>query len=589
MRNFKLAAATLALGLGLLPQAANAWANKDYAYRKAITVDAKAAGLSEGLKHYPVLVRLDSGQFSFKDVQASGADIRFYDGDDKTPLDYQIESFDPQLGLAMVWVDVPELPAGGQHPIWMYYSSAKAKDGQTASRVFDAQFHGVWHFAGANPALDSTAYGATASSVSPAAAAAIGQGAEFLGQQGVTLPQPAVNPADGFTFEVWAHEKSAQPKAVVYSRGGEGAGGLTIGLDNGVPTLDVAGQHAAAQAAVGTDWVHLAVVGDATRTVLYVNGQPAATAKAPIPALSGPATLGGPAPLGGVGFQGEMDEARVSAVARSQAFIAADVASQKQGGTLVALGADEKPSGAGFGYFGVIFRNITPDAWVVIGVLALMAALSWVVMWAKGSYIGAVASANRAFDRRFRELGRDDLLALDKADGAGLSQSSLFRIYRVGVSELHARGDLRGRALTEETVEAIRASLDAQQVEENQQLDRWMVLLTIAISGGPFIGLLGTVLGVMITFAAIAAAGDVNVNAIAPGIAAALLATVAGLFVAIPALFGYNYLSSRNADISAKMQVFADQFITRLAEVQRNASLGSQEGLGARAHAAPAE
>ena len=117
------------------------------------------------------------------------------------------------------------------------------------------------------------------------------------------------------------------------------------------------------------------------------------------------------------------------------------------------------------------------------------------------------------------------------------------------------------------------ASLDATQVEENQKLDRFMVLLTIAISGGPFIGLLGTVLGVMITFAAIAAAGDVNVNAIAPGIAAALLATVAGLFVAIPALFGYNYLSSRNADISAKMQVFADQFITRLAEVQRNASI----------------
>jgi biopolymer transport protein ExbB len=62
-----------------------------------------------------------------------------------------------------------------------------------------------------------------------------------------------------------------------------------------------------------------------------------------------------------------------------------------------------------------------------------------------------------------------------------------------------------------------------------------MVMLTIAISGGPFLGLLGTVVGVMITFAAIAASGDVNVNAIAPGIAAALAATVAGLAVAIPA------------------------------------------------------
>jgi biopolymer transport protein ExbB len=93
-----------------------------------------------------------------------------------------------------------------------------------------------------------------------------------------------------------------------------------------------------------------------------------------------------------------------------------------------------------------------------------------------------------------------------------------------------------------------------------------MVLLTIAIAGGPFLGLLGTVVGVMITFAAIAAAGDVNVNAIAPGIAAALVATVAGLGVAIPSLFGYNYLASKIKELTTDMQVFVDEFVTRLAE-----------------------
>jgi len=111
--------------------------------------------------------------------------------------------------------------------------------------------------------------------------------------------------------------------------------------------------------------------------------------------------------------------------------------------------------------------------------------------------------------------------------------------------------------------------MDATLVRENQRLAKSMVMLTIAISGGPFLGLLGTVVGVMITFAAIAAAGDVNVNAIAPGIAAALLATVAGLFVAIPALFGYNYLLIRNKNVTANMQVFVDEFVTRLAEQQR--------------------
>jgi biopolymer transport protein ExbB len=93
-----------------------------------------------------------------------------------------------------------------------------------------------------------------------------------------------------------------------------------------------------------------------------------------------------------------------------------------------------------------------------------------------------------------------------------------------------------------------------------------MVLLTIAIAGGPFIGLLGTVIGVMVTFAAVAAAGDVNVNAIAPGIAAALAATVAGLGVAIPALFGYNYLLTRIRDVTADMRVFTDELVTRIGE-----------------------
>ncbi len=116
------------------------------------------------------------------------------------------------------------------------------------------------------------------------------------------------------------------------------------------------------------------------------------------------------------------------------------------------------------------------------------------------------------------------------------------------------------------SIAAIRAALDSGVVKEMQRLNRLMVVLTIAISGGPFLGLLGTVVGVMITFAAIAASGDVNVNAIAPGIAAALVATVAGLGVAIPALFGYNYLISKIKDLTSDIQVFVDEFVTKMAE-----------------------
>jgi biopolymer transport protein ExbB len=126
--------------------------------------------------------------------------------------------------------------------------------------------------------------------------------------------------------------------------------------------------------------------------------------------------------------------------------------------------------------------------------------------------------------------------------------------------------------LSLQSVEAIRAAIDATLVRQSQKLNSQMVLLTISISGGPFLGLLGTVVGVMITFAAIAETGDVNIAAIAPGIAAALVATVAGLAVAIPALFGYNYLSSRIKEIIADMHVFTDEFITKVAEIYGRAS-----------------
>src|SRR5262249_34841591 len=156
---------------------------------------------------------------------------------------------------------------------------------------------------------------------------------------------------------------------------------------------------------------------------------------------------------------------------------------------------------------------------------------------------------------------------------AGFLNSSLSQVYQAGAEEVKGRINGAGAeqlALSPKAIESIRARIGAARVRESQKLNRFMVLLTIAISGGPFLGLLGTVVGVMITFAAIAATGDVNVAAIAPGIAAALVATVAGLAVAIPALFAYNYIGARIKNIVADMQVFADEFIARIAEAYEN-------------------
>jgi biopolymer transport protein ExbB len=211
---------------------------------------------------------------------------------------------------------------------------------------------------------------------------------------------------------------------------------------------------------------------------------------------------------------------------------------------------------------GVLVKNLTVDAWVVIIILGVMFAIAAWVMVTKARLVRQIAQANDRFLHRFRA----DLSGESLKDARGLDGSTLYQLWRTGQAEVGKRFDAGRTELSGAALDAIKATMDAVQVRQNHHLNARMVLLTIAISGGPFLGLLGTVVGVMITFAAIAAAGDVNVNAIAPGIAAALLATVAGLGVAIPALFGYNWLAAQIKNISADMQIFVDEFVTRAAE-----------------------
>jgi len=220
-----------------------------------------------------------------------------------------------------------------------------------------------------------------------------------------------------------------------------------------------------------------------------------------------------------------------------------------------------------------------------------MFVISTLVIVSKAIVLGRTRSENRKFEAAFSQLGTKNITNLDRQDEedetdfdesplllsltgnhAAFAGSSIYRIYHVGVQEMNKRlakavgAESAEQILSAQGLNAVKASMDGVLVRELQKLNSQMVLLTIAISGGPFLGLLGTVVGVMITFAAIAASGEVNVNAIAPGIAAALAATVAGLGVAIPALFAYNYLGSQIKMITADMHVFVDEFVAKLAE-----------------------
>lgn len=99
---------------------------------------------------------------------------------------------------------------------------------------------------------------------------------------------------------------------------------------------------------------------------------------------------------------------------------------------------------------------------------------------------------------------------------------------------------------------------------ESQKLNAWMIVLTLGVSGGPFWGLLGTVWGVMNTFASLAEAGEANLTAIAPGVASALACTLFGLLVAIPALFGYSYLVAQMKNLNIDTRLFMEEFALKV-------------------------
>jgi biopolymer transport protein ExbB len=307
------------------------------------------------------------------------------------------------------------------------------------------------------------------------------------------------------------------------------------------------------------------------------------------------AEVGGEFTIGAAGgarfFSGDIDEVEVSKVDRGADWLKAAARGQGIDANLPIYGADgQREGGAQTSYFVTIAKNLTLDGWVVIGICMAMLATALIIMVIKAIFLSRVEKANVKFLRDFRRLS-DDATALDKPEESAADDlddaptmsslasdqnrygaSTLYRLYHHGVRETQKRvagqtvSAARAAVLSPQSIDAIRAALDGTMTRLQQSLSSQMVLLTIAISGGPFLGLLGTVIGVMITFAAIALSGDVNVNAIAPGTAAALAATVAGLSVAIPALFGYNWLNTRIKSISADNRVFVDEFVTRLAE-----------------------
>jgi biopolymer transport protein ExbB len=558
MRSLRIAA----LLLMALPGLAQAWWNKDWKQRTAITLNTSAAGVptQQAVTGMTVPVRLHSGNFDFVTAKPDGSDLRVVAGDDKTALKFWIERFDSVNELGVLWVQVPAIaPGTDKNVFYVYAGNDQAAAPAADAAVFDSATLAAFHFAERDGV--ATDQSGTIRALSPVAIEVNGLIGPSAHLKGTAIVWPASDklkfPGNAsLSIAFWVKPDAAA--GTLYSQGP-----LTIALTGGALGAQIGSVNVSGgQIAPGT-WSQVALVIATGKATLYVNA--AQTGQSDLGA--GAAAIEGDIHAG-EGYQGLLDELEIASAARAPEWIKLAYATQSADAKLVATRTETSESGSesgGGGYFGILFRSLTPDAWVVIGILGVMFLIAIAVMVTKALYVNRTESANRRFLSHFRST--PDVLKILPTESGQFRDSSLYRLYRAGLIELTKRDAGRdGRPLSGASIDAVKAAVDADSVREGYKLNAQMVLLTIAISGGPFLGLLGTVIGVMITFASIAAAGDVNVNAIAPGIAAALLATVAGLSVAIPSLFGYNYLASRIKTISSDMQIFIDEFVTRVAE-----------------------
>ena len=214
------------------------------------------------------------------------------------------------------------------------------------------------------------------------------------------------------------------------------------------------------------------------------------------------------------------------------------------------------------GKLGTIFLQTSWVAKAVLLILLFLSVFSWAIILQKRRLFGTIEPRTRRFMQLFR-TGRG--LPDPNTLRAGSSGSPLVNVYDAGYRELEAQ--LAGGNPHPGKLKNPRAVLVEMQVasaEEVRAMERWMPWLATIGSISTFIGLFGTVWGVMDAFAGLGEAGESSLRAVAPGIADALITTAAGLFAAIPAVIAYNIYLHRIRDFALRMDNFATEFVSKI-------------------------
>ena len=193
--------------------------------------------------------------------------------------------------------------------------------------------------------------------------------------------------------------------------------------------------------------------------------------------------------------------------------------------------------------------------WAVLGILVVFSLASWTIIFGKWSAFRRARNANLRFLRAFRKSTRLDAVA---AATEQFRAAPLVVVFDFGYSEvcrqMAARGLIHNKTALERT-------LEIGMSEEGSRLEQSMSWLATIATVSPFIGLFGTVLGIIDAFQKLGVEGSTSMRTVAPGIASALITTGVGLFAAIPAAVFYNYFGHAVKEMSARMEDFSLEFL----------------------------
>ncbi len=220
----------------------------------------------------------------------------------------------------------------------------------------------------------------------------------------------------------------------------------------------------------------------------------------------------------------------------------------------------------GTGFIATVGQSGALGRMIVIFLL-IVSIYSWAIILHKYLTLKKARSASEKFLKLFRE--NPDGMVNDYADRRGFAPSPLATVFEAGLAELALTmaGDSLGRGLSIVQIDGLERSMERAVAEQVIDLRKYLIILATVVGGAPFVGLFGTVWGIMVAFTAMYVTGSASISSVAPGISAALTTTVAGLAVAIPALAGYNYLMNRVRTMTIRMENFSSEFMST---VERN-------------------